>query len=87
MAWRTSTRIILRASVDQVADWIFYEEYCLRQAFCMTDHLIIQLTYPEFHLETETEVDNLTGLQRHKDDYEFEMDINNIQACVVLDIK
>ena len=37
----------------------------------MTDHLIIQLTYPEFHFETETEVDSLTGLQRHKGDYEF----------------
>ena len=27
------------------------------------DHLIIQLTYPEFHIETETEVGSLTGLQ------------------------
>ena len=39
--------------------------------FCMTDHLLIQLTYPEFHFEAETEVDSLTGLQRYKGDYEF----------------
>ena len=31
----------------------------------MTDHLIIQLTYPEFHFEIETEVDSLTGIQRY----------------------
>ena len=37
----------------------------------MTDHLIIQLTYPEFHFETETEVDSLTGLQRYKGDNKF----------------
>ena len=49
----------------------FHEEYCLSQVFCMIDHLIIQLTYPEFHFETETEVDSLTGLQRYKGDYEF----------------
>ena len=30
----------------------FYEEYCLSQVFCMIDHLIIQLAYPEFHFET-----------------------------------
>ena len=42
----------------------FYEEYCLDQVFCAIDHLIIQLTYPEFHFETETEIDGLTGLQR-----------------------
>ena len=35
----------------------------------MTDHLIIQLTYPEFHFEIETEVDSLTGLQGYEDDY------------------
>ena len=35
----------------------------------MTDHLIIQLTYPEFHFELETEVDSLTGLQRYAGDY------------------
>ena len=35
----------------------------------MTDHLIIQLTYPEFHFEIETEVDSLTGLQRYEGDY------------------
>ena len=40
----------------------FYKEYCLNQVVCMIDHLIIQLTYPEFHFETETEVDSLTGL-------------------------
>ena len=69
VAWRTSTRIILTANVDQHADWIFYEEYCLSQVLCMTDHLIIQLTYPEFHFELETEVDSLTGLQRYEGDY------------------
>ena len=41
----------------------------------MTDHLIIQLTYPEFQFETETEteteVDSLTGLQQYKGDHEF----------------
>ena len=37
----------------------------------MTDHLIIQLTCPEFHSEIETEVDSLTGLQRYKGDYKF----------------
>ena len=62
---------ILRANADQDADWIFCEEYCLSQAFCMIDHLIIQLTYPEFHFETEIKVDSLTGLQRYKGDYEF----------------
>ena len=25
-----------------------------------------QLTYPEFHFETETKVDSLTGVQRYK---------------------
>ena len=35
----------------------------------MTDHLIIQLTYPEFHFEIETEVDSLNGLQRYEGDY------------------
>ena len=39
--------------------------------FCMIDHLMIQLTYPEFHFETETKVDSLTGLQQYKGDYEF----------------
>ena len=39
--------------------------------FCMIDHLIIQLTYPEFQFETETEVDSLTGLQRYKGDHKF----------------
>ena len=47
----------------------FYEENCLSQVLCMTDHLIIQLTYPEFHFEIETEVDSLTGLQRYEGDY------------------
>ena len=47
---------------------LFNEEYCLSQVLCMTDHLIIQLTDPEFHFEIETEVDSLTGLQR----YEFD---------------
>ena len=59
VAYRTSTKIILRAHADKDADWIFYEEYCLNQVFCMIDHLIIQLTYPEFHIEKETEVDSL----------------------------
>ena len=49
VAQRTSTRIILTANVDQHADWSCYEEYCLSQVLCRTDHLIIQLTYPEFH--------------------------------------
>ena len=44
----------------------------------MTDHLIIHLTYPEFHFETETEVDSLTGLQRYKGDYKFYLG-NNCQ--------
>ena len=44
----------------------------------MIDHLIIQLTYPEFHFETETEVDSLTGLQRYKGDYKFYLG-NNFQ--------
>ena len=35
----------------------------------MTDHLIIQLTYSEFHFEIETEVDSLSGLQGHEGDY------------------
>ena len=35
----------------------------------MADHLIIQLTYPEFHFEIETEVDSLTGLQLYEGDY------------------
>ena len=35
----------------------------------MTDHFIIQLTYPEFHFEIETEVDSLAGLQRYEGDY------------------
>ena len=35
----------------------------------MTDHLIIQLTYPEFHFEIETEVGSLNGLQRYEGDY------------------
>ena len=35
----------------------------------MTDHLIIQLIYPKFHFEIETEVDSLTGLQRYEGDY------------------
>ena len=69
VAWRTSTRIILTANVDQHADWIFNEEYCLSQVLCMADHLVIQLTYPEFHFEIETEVDSLTGLQRYEGDY------------------
>ena len=47
----------------------FKEEYCLSQVLCMTDHLIIQLTYPEFHFEIETEVDSLTGLQRYEGGY------------------
>ena len=64
VAKRTSTKIILRANAGQYADWIFYEKYSLNQVFCIIDHLIIQLTYPEFHFETETEVDSLTGLQR-----------------------
>ena len=38
----------------------------------MRDHLIIQLTYPQFHFELETEVDSLTGLQRYEGDY-FEL--------------
>ena len=74
VAWRKSAKIILRANADKDADWIFYEEYCLNQVlkfFCMTEHLIIQLTYTEFHFETETEVDSLTGLQRYKGDYKF----------------
>ena len=29
------------------------------------------LTYFEFHFETETEVNSLTGLQRYKGDYKF----------------
>ena len=44
----------------------------------MIDHLIIQLTYPEFHFETEVEVDSLTGLQRYKGDYKFYLG-NNFQ--------
>ena len=28
-----------------------------------------QLTYPEFHFETETKVDSLTGMQRYKGNY------------------
>ena len=40
--------------------------------------IIIQLTYPEFHFETETEVDSLTGLQRYKGDYKFYIG-NNFQ--------
>ena len=32
--------------------------------FCVIDHLIIQLTYPEFYFKTESKVDSLTGLQR-----------------------
>ena len=47
----------------------FYKEYCLSQVLCMTDHLIIQLTYSEFHFEIETEVDSLTGLQGYEGDY------------------
>ena len=47
----------------------FYEEYCLSQVLCMTDHLIIELTYPEFHFEIETEVVSLTGVQRYESDY------------------
>ena len=35
----------------------------------MTDHLIIQLTYPELHFEIETEVDGLTGLQQYEGDH------------------
>ena len=35
----------------------------------MTDHLIIQLTYPEFHFEIETEVNSLTGIQQYEGDY------------------
>ena len=35
----------------------------------MTDQLIIQLTYPKFHFEIETEIDGLTGLQRYEGDY------------------
>ena len=35
----------------------------------MPDHLIIQLTYSEFHFEIETEVDSLSGLQGYEDDY------------------
>ena len=35
----------------------------------MTDHLIIQLTYPEFHFEIESDVDSRTGLQRYESDY------------------
>ena len=35
----------------------------------MTDHLITQLTYPEFHSEIETEVDSLSGLQGYEGDY------------------
>ena len=44
----------------------------------MIDHLIIQLIYPEYHFETETEVDSLTGLQRYKGDYKFYLG-NNFQ--------
>ena len=44
----------------------------------MIDHLIIQLTYPEYHFETETGVDSLTGLQRYKGDYKFYLG-NNFQ--------
>ena len=78
VAQQTSTKIILRANADKDADWIFYEEYCLNQVFCMIDHLIIQLTYPEFHCETETEVKSVTGLQRYKGDYKFYLG-NNFQ--------
>ena len=35
----------------------------------MIDHLIIQLTYPEFYFELETEADSFTGLQRFEGDY------------------
>ena len=42
----------------------------------MIDHLIIQLTYPEFHFETGTEVDSLTGLQLYKGDYKFYLGSN-----------
>ena len=35
----------------------------------MTDHLIIQLIYSEFHLEIETEVDSLSDLQGYEGDY------------------
>ena len=56
----------------------FYEEYRLNQGFCIIDHLIIQLTYPEFHCETETEVDSLTRLQRYNGDYKFYLG-NNFQ--------
>ena len=55
----------------------FNEEYCLNHVFCMID-LIIQLTYPEFHFETQTEADSLTGLQRYKGDYKFYLR-NNFQ--------
>ena len=67
VASRTTTKIILRANADRDADWIFYEEYCLNQVFCM----IIQLTFSEFHFEKETEVDSLTALQRYKGNYKF----------------
>ena len=35
----------------------------------MTDHIMIQLTHPEFHFETQTEVDSLTVLQRYEGDH------------------
>ena len=41
----------------------FMKNTASTKSFCMIDDLIIQLTYPEFHFETETEVDSLTGLQ------------------------
>ena len=78
VVWRTSTKIILRVNADKDADWIFYEEHCLNQVFCMIDHLIIQLTCPKFHFETETDVDSLTGPQQYKGDHKFYLG-NNFQ--------
>ena len=48
-----------------------------------------KLTFPLFRFETESKVDSLAGVQRHKDTKAvvFYMGVYNIHVCITLGIK
>ena len=46
-----------------------------------------QLTYPEFHFETETKIDSLTGVQQYKGNYVLNACLQYSHTFVNLGVK